>query len=60
MRAHAVLLDLTHRMVLSDGATLVAEVHYFAAESARIGVPFSDDAELYYEYFRLLHVFHRA
>jgi uncharacterized protein YhfF len=37
-----------------------AHQRYFATESARIGVPFSDDAELCYEYFRVLRVFQRA
>lgn len=37
-----------------------AHQRYFAAEGTRIGIPFTDDAELYYEYFRVLHVFQRS
>lgn len=33
---------------------------YFEAEARRIGVAFSDDAELCYEHFRVLRVFQRA
>jgi len=36
-----------------------AHRRYFEAEATRIGVPFTDDAELYYEYFRVLRVFQR-
>ena len=34
--------------------------HYFESEAARIGVPFSEDAEMIYEYFRVLRVFQRT
>ena len=37
-----------------------AHVHYFAREAARIGIPFTDDSELEYEYFKVLHVFQRT
>jgi uncharacterized protein YhfF len=37
-----------------------AHVQYFEAESARIGVPFTDDAEMYYEHFRVVQVFQRG
>jgi uncharacterized protein YhfF len=36
-----------------------AHLHYFEAESARVGIPFSDDSELDYEYFKVLRVFQR-
>lgn len=36
-----------------------AHQDYFASESTRIGVPFSDDAHVDYEYFRVLRVFRR-
>lgn len=36
-----------------------AHQRYYEAEGARIGVPFTDDAEMYYEYFRILRVFRR-
>jgi len=32
---------------------------YFEGEGARIGVPFGDEAEMFYEYFRVLHVLRR-
>lgn len=34
-------------------------VSYFTAEAARIGATFGDDAEMYYEHFRVLRVFRR-
>ena len=37
-----------------------AHLDYFTAEGARIGAAFTDDAELYYEYFRVLRVFQSA
>jgi uncharacterized protein YhfF len=37
-----------------------AHVHYFEREAARIGIPFTDDSELDYEYFKVLHVFQRT
>jgi uncharacterized protein YhfF len=37
-----------------------AHQHYYTGEAARIGVPFTDDSELYLEQFRVLHVFQRA
>ncbi len=37
-----------------------SHVAYFTREGARIGIPFTDDAEMYYEYFRVLQVFGRA
>jgi uncharacterized protein YhfF len=37
-----------------------AHLAYFAAESARIGIPFTEDAEMSYEYFRVVRVFWRA
>ena len=36
-----------------------AHQRYYEAEGARIGIPFTDDAEMYYEYFRILRVFRR-
>jgi len=36
-----------------------AHRRYYEAEGARIGIPFTDDAEMYYEYFRVLRVFQR-
>ena len=37
-----------------------AHQHYYAAEGARIGTPFTEDSELYLEHFRVLKVFERA
>jgi len=36
-----------------------AHQHYFEAEGARLGIAFSDDAEIEYEHFCVLRVFHR-
>jgi uncharacterized protein YhfF len=33
--------------------------HYFEREAARFGLEFTDDAEMFYEYFDVLHVFGR-
>ena len=37
-----------------------AHQHYYEAEAARIGVPFTEDSELYLERFRVLQVFQRT
>jgi uncharacterized protein YhfF len=36
-----------------------AHLRYFGREAARTGIPFTDDSELDYEYFKVLHVFQR-
>ena len=37
-----------------------AHQRYYEREGVRIGVPFSDNAEMCYEYFRVLQVFGRS
>jgi hypothetical protein len=55
MRAHAILLDATHRLLRVNGALFGVE-----AEGARLGIAFSDDAEIEYEHVCVLRVFQRA
>jgi hypothetical protein len=39
---------------------LVGHLHYFQSEAAQLGLSFTEDAELFFEHFRLLAVFGRA
>jgi len=81
MRAHAILLDVAHRLLVIDrerfgdaGAEFAeaegegdgsladrraAHQRYFEAEGARIGIPFTDNADIDDEDFRVLRVFQR-